>query len=209
MTRTILICLLAACGGGDDAPAIDAPAALTCKSIALCSTYDVKTFIGTIDPPAGGAIHDGIYRLAWIMDPSSTGDSPGYHDGLDALQIRGTSYNWAGFFRDHIGSISASGTAITFQKSQHCERGSDGSSTTDKLDYKYTASATELRLYSHVTRSDGTEWDRLYVYVLTSAADEVCRTVSTEPTSPGDSADCTVTNCACRFAIEGTVSTCT
>ncbi|HEY5928196.1 MAG TPA: hypothetical protein VIV11_41195 [Kofleriaceae bacterium] len=198
-------------GGDDDSPAADAANAqpLTCKSIALCTTYDVKTFLGSVPAPAGGAVNDGLYRLAWVMDPDNVDEDAGYFQDLDALAIRGSSFNWAGFFRDDIGTWSTSGSVMTFKHTQNCERGSDGSVSTDMREYKYTASASELRIFSHVSRSDGVEWDRMYVYVLTSSPADVCKAVTSEPSTPGDSADCQVTNCACKFAVEGTVSECT
>jgi hypothetical protein len=208
--------VVAACGGGgggggDDQPSPDAQNVkpLTCSSIALCTTYDVKTFIGKVPVPEGGKVSDGLYRLAWVLDPDDIGETAGYHDDLDALAIRGGTFNWAGFFRDDIGTISTSGTMITFKQTQHCERGTDGSASTEALDYKYTATANELHLYSHVTRSDGVQWDSMKAYVLTSSPQDVCQTVSGDPTMPGDSAKCRVTNCACKFAVEGTVGECT
>ncbi len=219
MTRALFLCAaLAACGGGggggngdDDPPMPDAASAqpLTCKSIALCTTYDVKTFIGDVPAPSGGTVKDGLYRLAYVLDPSNIDEDPGYHADLDALMIRGSYYNWAGFFRDGVGTFSTSGQTITFKESQNCERGTDGSSSTQMLEYKFTASDSELRIFSHVSRSDGVEWDSMYVYKRTSAPSEVCDTVSSEPSQPGDSADCHVTNCACNFAVENTVNECT
>ena len=208
MTKTMIVwfaLVVAACGGeGDGAD----PEPLTCQSIALCTTYDTKVFIGKVPAPEGGSVRDGLYRLAWAMDPDNIDEDPSYDD-LDALEIRGQYFNWAGSFRDNIGAIATAGTTMTFKKSQLCERGSDGSSSTDSLEYKYTATGNELRLFSHIRRSDGVEWDRMKVYVLTSSPADVCKTVSSEPSAPGDSAICRVTNCACKFAVEGTVSTCT
>lgn len=209
-----LIPILVACGSPPpEHPGADAmvtpPKALTCGSLAFCTTYDVKTFIDTVPAPAGGTLRDGIYRLAYTIDPASTGDTPGYHLDLDLLEIQGTSYNWAGFLRDHIGTVATSDTTVTFQKTSTCSGGRDGEATTDKLDYKYTATAGELDLFSHVMRSDGTQWDRLYAYKRVASPDEACATVTGDPQTPADSAQCRVTNCACHIAINGTVSSCT
>jgi hypothetical protein len=217
MKQLILCLALAACGGGggegggdDDQPAMPDAAVqpLTCKSVALCTTYDVKTFIGEVPAPAGGTVESGLYRLAYVVAPSNVNETPGYRDDLDVLMIRGTYFNWAGFFRNTIGTISTSGSVITFQDTQYCSYGEDGDAATTKKEYKYTAMAGELRIYSHVWRSDGVEWDEMMVYKQTQPQG-VCETVSTEPQQPADSAKCRVTNCACNFALEGTVQSCT
>jgi hypothetical protein len=212
MRHSMFLIALAACGGGsDDSPAIDAaPMAepLTCSSVAFCTTYDVKTFTGTVPAAMGGTPTDGVYRLAYSLIPDNVGEMPGYRDDLDVLQIRGGYYNWAGFFRDEIGTFTTSGTALSFRRTKNCERGSDGSADTTTTDYKFTASGNELHIYSHVKRSDGVEWDKVYVYKKTSGSNETCNTVSAPPSAPADSAMCNVTNCACRFAVEGTVNAC-
>ncbi len=198
---------VAACGGSDDTTMSSDP--LTCDSIAMCTTYDVKTFVGTLPAGAGGTIHGGLYRLAYTMIPEGIdGEEGGYEEGLDALMIDGTSYNWAGFFRDHAGTLATAGTTLTFQHTHSCYRGEDKGASSDTDSYPYTATATELRLYSHVERSDGVEWDNMLVYRLVDDPSEVCDTVSSEPATPGDSADCNVSNCGCSFSIGDTVTSC-
>ncbi len=212
---TLLWLMTAACGGGggDDTPLPDGatPAVpLTCKSVALCTTHDVKTFtVATLPVAGGGTVADGVYRLAYDLIPNDIGEQPGYFDGLDVLQVRGKHYNWAGFHRDELGTFTTAGTTLTFQQTRDCDRGTDGEPTTRTVEYRYTASATELHLYSRVMRSDGVSWDKVYVYKRTASPDEVCRTVPSDPAAPGDSARCTVSNCACSFAIENTVAACT
>jgi hypothetical protein len=213
MAVSFLLVIGTACGGaagGDDTPA-DATAVtpLTCSSIALCTTYDVKTFLGDVPAPAGGTIKDGIYRRAYTLIPDDVGETAGYSDDLDALEIRQGTFNWAGFFRDAVGTIASSGDTITFHETRNCEGGRDGSPSTQAFEYRYTATGSELRFYSHVTRSDGVEWDKMHVYVLVGSPQDVCRTVGSEPSAPGDSARCNVINCACSFAVEGTVNECT
>lgn len=218
--KLVLVLIIAACGGGTsntDGSGVDARGAdarqdlpaLTCKSIAHCSTYDVKTFLGTVPAPAGGTVKSGLYRLAWNLIPADVNEAGGYHDELEALAISGTSFNWASFHHDAVGTISTSGTTITFQETLNCNRGSDGSASTSMLKYTYTASGDELRIFSHVQRSDGVSWEKMYVYVLVSDPAEVCNAVANEPTTPGDSTQCRVSNCACKFAIDGTVNACT
>jgi hypothetical protein len=213
----LVVVAIAGCGGGgssqgdDDDQPVDAPATdqpLTCKSIALCTTYDVKTFIGTVPAPEGGTVKDGLYRLQYVLVPSNINETAGYRESLEALMIRGKHFNWAGFGHDSIGTITTNGPMITFNETQYCSYGSDGDAATTKVEYKYTAVGDELRIYSHVRRSDGVEWDELNVYVAASSPADVCQTVSGDPVQPGDSTKCRVTNCECNFAIEGTVNDC-
>jgi hypothetical protein len=220
MKRFFLLAITAsACGGSttnssDDAapppPMIDAPPPkLACNSAALCTTYDVNTFLGTVPAPAGGTIRSGLYRLAWKLIPDNVGETGGYHDELESLEISGNQYRNAAFFDDELGTIQTTGTAITFNASKNCPSGADGDASTNSRDYTFTATATELDLFSTVTRSDGVTWQQLSAYVLTMSPMEVCQTVATTPTSPGDSAQCHVSNCACFFTLNGTVGACT
>lgn len=217
MRKSSLIALalaLSACGGGNDGDTSGSDATmmgepLACNSVAFCTTYDVKTFTGTVPAPGGGKPADGIYRLAYTLIPDNVGETAGYSDDLDVLQLRGGYFNWAGFFRDEVGTFTVAGDTLSFKRTKNCERGTDGSADTTQVDYKFTASGSELHLYSKVTRSDGVSWDKLYVYKPTASPDEICRTVPAMPASPADSAMCRVTNCACRFATNGTVNACT
>lgn len=214
---TLSLCLLlplAACGddGGSHPSSPDAAMsgqALTCKSIALCTTHYVKTFLGVVPAPQGGTIQPGRYRLIYDQVPGNVGETAGYRDDLDVLEFRGAGFAWAGFFNDRIGTFTTAGTTLTLQATRRCNLGADGDPSTSKIDYPYTATSTEVRLFDHVTSSNGTSWDKMYVYQLISDPAAVCTTVPTEPASPGPSERCTVTNCACNFAIEGTVNACT
>jgi hypothetical protein len=208
--QLLVLSALAACGGDGHPTNPDAPPAqpLACKSIALCTTFDVKTFTGTVPAATGGTIASGLYRLAYKLVPDNVGQTAGYHDELDALEISGTQYNWAGFFRDAIGSISTSGATLTFQETRKCQRGSDGDASTQSQSYTYTATGGQLLIYDHVTGSNNMQWDEINAYVLTTSSQDVCVTVSSEPSMPGDSAMCTVSNCACSFAVNDTVSAC-
>jgi hypothetical protein len=210
--KLLVLSVLAACGGDDQPnsqPDSHTDQPLVCKSIALCTTYEVKTFTGTVPAATGGTVASGVYRLAYKLIPDDVGETGGYHDELEALEISGTQYNWAGFFRDEIGNIATSGTTLTFRASRKCSRGSDGDPSTNSQDYKYTATSNQLLIYDHVTRSDGVQWDEINAYVLTTSPQDVCTVVNSEPSAPGDSARCTVTNCACNFAVNDTVSECT
>jgi hypothetical protein len=157
---------------------------------------------------AGGTVASGLYRLAYKLIPDNVGETGGYHDELEALEISGTQYNWAGFFRDEIGTIATSGAMLTFQSTRKCSRGSDGDPSTQSLAYKYTATSGQILIYDHVTRSDGVQWDQINAYVLANSPQDVCTVVTSEPAAPGDSAMCTVSNCACSFAVNDTVSAC-
>jgi hypothetical protein len=206
----------AACGGGgsdgDDDPGTPDGAsgeALACDAVALCTTYQVKSFLGTVPAPAGGAVANGLYRLAYDVYPADAGEEwAGYHDDLDVLLVEDGSYNWAGFFRDSVGSITASGTTLAFHSTHRCLRGAEGDADERTTEYPYTATANELHLYEHVTTGTG-EFDKLLVYRRADDPADVCATVDTEPASPADSAQCRVTNCACNFAVNDTVSECT
>lgn len=221
MTKLLVIAVfLAACGGSSSSPGDDdsvdagvdaAPPQqqpLTCSSVALCTTYDVKTFLGTVPAPAGGTIRSGLYRLAWVLDPDDVNETGGYHEDLEALLIQGTSMHRAGFFDDDVGTLSTSGTTLTFKVTEECALGTDESAGTTTLTFPYTATDTQLQLYSHVSRSDGVQWDRLYTYVRADDPSEICRTVASAPSTPGDSAKCNVTNCECHFAMGQTLEQC-
>jgi hypothetical protein len=221
MTRFLMLSILAsACGGSTsdqmtdgkppptDATSDAPPAKLACNSAALCTTYDVNTFLGTVPAPAGGTVRSGLYRLAWKLIPDNVGETGGYHDELESLETSGSGYRHAAFFNDELGTFQTTGTTITFNASQYCDRGNDGDPSTNVREYKYTATATELDLFSTVTRSDGVTWQQLSAYVLTASPMDVCKTVAMTPPTPGDSAQCRVSNCACEFALNGTVPAC-
>jgi hypothetical protein len=197
--------LVAACG--EDTSGSSEP--LTCESIAICTTYEVKTFTGAVPAPAGGTIKSGLYRLAYNIIPDGIdGEEADYSDELTALLIEGTQYNWAGYFQDSVGKITIAGTDATFTDTRDCFRGADQGDSTNSWTYKFTASGTELHIYDHVRRSDGVEWDKMNVFKLVSDPDEICDTVSSEPSTPGDSAMCNVANCGCSFSVNGTVDAC-
>lgn len=197
---TLFTVLVAACGGDDTGSSEP----LTCESIAMCTTYEVKTFTGTVPTPAGGTIKNGLYRLAYNVIPSGIdGEDEGYSDTLDAILIEGNQFNW-----DNLGTFSTSGTEITFNDTRRCDRGTDEGEAMNTWTYKYTATATELHIFDHVSRSDGVEWEKMNVYKLVSDPGEVCDTVSAEPSTPGDSATCNVLNCGCSFSVNGTVDSC-
>jgi hypothetical protein len=217
MVRSILaIAMVAtACGGGNDGPGDGNPDGqpqpgeqLTCKSIALCTTYDVKTFLGTVSTPAGGTLQNGLYKFAYEIRPDNVNEDGGYTEDLEALVISGNQYNWAGFFRNELGTLTVAGTKVTFQASRRCVRGTDTGESTNKLEYPFTATDREIHFFSHVIRSDGVEWDDEMVYLRVDDPSTVCEAVANEPTTPGDSVQCRVSNCACSFAVNNTVGEC-
>jgi hypothetical protein len=217
MARFVLITLVIAACGGDDGgggnggnpdgqpqPAEE----LSCKSIALCTTFDVKTFLGTVSTPTGGTLKNGLYKFAYEIRPDNVNEDGGYTEDLEALVISGNQYNWAGLFRNELGTLTVSGTTATFQATRRCERGTDQGESTNKLEYPFTATDREIHLFSHVTRSDGVEWDDEQVYLRVDDPSTVCNAVANEPSTPGDSVQCRVTNCACSFAVNDTVAEC-
>ena len=216
MARWLFVIVLAACGGGggggdDSSGGVDAPPTepLTCKSISICTTFEVKTFLGTPSTPAGGTLGNGIYKLAYKLIPDNINEDGGYHgDDIEVLQISGNQFNWAGFFRDEVGTVSVAGTKATFQATRRCSRGEDTGESTNKDEYPFTATAGELHIFSHVTRSDGVQWDEEQVYLRVDDPQKVCAAVANEPATPGDSVQCRVSNCACFFAVNDAVGEC-
>jgi len=201
-----MIMMVAACGGDDHGsqqpPDAAPPQPLACNAFAYCSTYSVHKYIGTVAAPAGGTIADGVYRLAWEIDPDNVNEDPG-QDYAEAMLIRGTQ-----FVRGDSGgrgSIVISGSHLTFQSVAHCTGGTDDGPSTDKLDYDYTAAGDQLSLFGQVSRSDGVKWTRQHVWLRVG---DVCQTVANQPTDPGDSYMCRVSNCACVTAMNDTVGSC-
>tara|TARA_R110002073_G_scaffold74100_2_gene181079 strand:+ start:74418 stop:75164 length:747 start_codon:yes stop_codon:yes gene_type:complete len=213
----ILSCLVFACGGGgDDGEKVadggggggtdsSTQSGLTCSSLALCTSFDVKQFLGEDEVATGGSIADGTYVLAWEVtsDPSEDA-SEGYYSSVSALVISGGEYVGAGFSYEGAGTISTSGTTLTLHKKRSCGLGEDFGESDYTSEFEYTATSDRLILHSPVQSSNGLEWINQRVF-LRRGADQICTTVADEPTSPGESAQCHVSNCYCNVAENGTV----
>lgn len=182
--------------GGSDAGTTDA---LECSSFTLCSYAEVTTFATTISPAAGGAISDGMYRLAWVEVSSEA--AAGRTRDLMALEIRGGRFIWTGDTQGDLGSLSASGADLIFHYTARCELGAQVNTDDRRFTYGYTATGSELRL--HETVSGGEGWEQVWVFVRMEEPGEACELVSSVPSSPGDSAQCTASNCFCTVAVGG------
>jgi hypothetical protein len=202
---------LAACGGEGGAATGDAGASggdggsgatpLTCQDFAYCSTYDVHRYVAATGTPSGGAIRDGVYRLAWEVDPPSSNQTPG-SSYAEALMFRGGKYFVEKRYR---GTIAISGTTLAFTYTGYCDLGKDdGETSVFTNEQQYTAMSDRVILYDAV-KSGATSWLRERVFLR---VDDVCRTVSSTPSSPGDSYQCTVFNCVCRTAQGSTIQAC-
>ena len=61
---------------------------------AYCATYEINQYNGgTVDTPAGGAIADGMYRLAYMVNPTSANqDNNSFGDYAEGFRFEGGSY---------------------------------------------------------------------------------------------------------------------
>ncbi|MGE3459800.1 MAG: hypothetical protein AB7O24_32120, partial [Kofleriaceae bacterium] len=152
---------LVACGsdGSDGDGTMDTP--LQCSDFAYCSTYDVKSYIAPVPAPAGGSISDGLYRLAWTVDPPEAGIDPGT-DYADAFRIDGEHF----VFGDYggRGTLSIAGTQITLHNIAHCANGEEVGTPDPVRTYEFTATTDQISLYS-TTTSGGTSWLSQSVYI--------------------------------------------
>jgi hypothetical protein len=201
----VLLTSLTACDPSDPIEDLDASGSdggtaqtLTCSSFTLCTYAEVTTYAGTIAPAAGGAVADGTYRLAWVE--ASTEARAGATADLTAIEISGGSFLWTGGVQSDLGSFSTDGATITFHPTARCELGAQVDTDDRTFDYRYTATASELRLHETISGADG--WEQVSVFVRTDALD-VCDLVSDVPSSPGDSAQCNASNCFCAVAVGG------
>jgi hypothetical protein len=191
-------------GSGTKMDAAQQAPALMCKDLAYCSTYETNQYNGTIDTPAGGTIADGVYRQAYKVNPDSAGQS---NDTFgDYPQVY--RFQAGTFVNSDIGgrgTFTTSGTTITFNEVANCNLGAEGNASTHTGTGMYTALSDRIIFFEQV--SSGTNmWTSMNVYLK---VDDMCKTVSTVPTTPGDSYRCTVSNCACNSSTEGTVQECT
>lgn len=184
-------------GGSSGGSSSGGNAALTCSSLALCTTYEVKTFLGQVPAPAGGALRDGIYRLDYIVSGASDDSFAGYKTGVEALLVQGSSYVWAGFSADERGTLTASGSTLTFADRTACPRGDTGDAFSGTDEFAYTTDGETLSMFHDVTVSNGDKYVDQYVFKRVSSPGDVCETVDSEPSSPGSSATCNVRNCGC------------
>jgi len=184
---------------------MDAPAApaLACKDLAYCSTYEINQYNGTIDTPAGGTIADGVYRLAYKVNPASAGQSNDtFGDYAEVWRFQaGTYVNSSIWGR---GTFTTSGTTMTQNEVAGCDLGSEGTASTATRMYTYTALPDRIVFFDQVS-GNGMMWTAMRVFLK---VDDMCKTVTTVPTTPGDSYRCTVSNCACNESTQGSVQQC-
>jgi hypothetical protein len=212
--------LLFACGGssgpdnnpdasmthGDGSTSkMDAPVAqaLACKDLAYCSTYEINQYNGTVDTPAGGTVADGIYRLAYLVNPASAGQgNDTFGDYAEVWRFQaGTFVNSDIWGR---GTFTTSGTSMMQSEVASCNLGAEGSSSTSTRTYTYTALPDRIEFFDQVS-GGGMTWTAMRVFLK---VDNMCTTVNTVPTTPGDSYRCAVQNCACNESTQGTVPQC-
>ncbi|MEZ4402353.1 MAG: hypothetical protein R3B06_20175 [Kofleriaceae bacterium] len=201
-------CLALGCGGDDgggggaDGGGVDGGAALTCASLTLCTYAEVTQYFTPITAPAGGAIADGQYRLAWVE--TGRADDDGRLADLEALEIRGGQFRMSGGPRGDLGTWSTSGTDLTLHTTAYCDLSAPDGDADNTWTYRYTATPTELRIYD--TGSSGAStWDIVRVWKRMGAADEACALVAAVPTTPGESAACWASNCFCAYAVNTTL----
>jgi len=219
---TSSLLLFVACGGGSgpnnnnnpdastahgDGPtskmdAAPAPA-LACKDLAYCSTYEINQYDGTIDTPAGGTVADGIYRLAYNVNPASAGQgNDTFGDYAEVWRFQaGTFVNSDIWGR---GTFTTSGTTMTQNEVSGCYLGTEGTASTSMRTYTYTALPDRIVFFDQVSNGS-MMWTAMRVFLKVN---DMCTTVSTVPTTPGDSYRCTVSNCACNESTQGTVQQC-
>lgn len=176
---------------------------LQCSDFAFCSTYDVNTYIAPNTTPTGGTVVDGIYRLAWVIDPPESGRQAGTEYG-EAFRVRGNQFVYGE--NGGRGTLTFSDIHVTFRETGRCELGKDYGETDTEVEYEYTATRDQLTLYAEIQVGGGRQWIREYVYVR---VEDACLTVANPPSTPGDSYRCEVANCVCRQAVGGTVEACT
>ncbi len=199
MKRSLLLFALVACGGTDS----PATAPLMCADFAYCSTYEVNQYNGTIDTPAGGAIADGTYRLAYMVNPASANqDNNSFGDYGEGYRFEGGSYVDSSI--QGRGTYAVSGTTLTLVEQAQCDLGKEGDAFASTVTTPYTATADRLVFFDDV-QSGSTHWTAMRVFLK---VDDLCETVSDAPTTPGDSYRCTVINCACGQSNGGDIPAC-
>ncbi len=199
-----------ACGGNDDGGDGDgdgdgdgadaAVEALSCGSLALCTSHEVKRFIAQPGTPQGGTIADGTYVFAWQSELRANPDdrSEGYFSSVQSIVFSGGTWLGAGFGFEERGTYRTDGNNLTLTATNNCFLGSEDGDGEREISWPYTAQGNELRLFSAIT-SGNEEWVRENVY-LRSDATSICNVVENEPTAPGPSAQCQVSNCYCNVA---------
>ncbi|MCE9579381.1 MAG: hypothetical protein K8W52_40035 [Deltaproteobacteria bacterium] len=197
---------LCGCGGSSSTPGADAgpgtPAALACDSLAFCSAIQVNTYLGTVATPAGGALADGVYRLAWEVDPADS-EWGGVHDSAEVIRIAGGAFVRGGGLANR-GTWSTAGTTLSLQVTGACELGTELGDVSRVETYAYTATAGRLTLFDRLEQGSKT-WLRERVFVAVTDPKDLCEMAGTTPANPGDSTQCQVSNCYCSYAIGGTV----
>ena len=199
MRSLLLWALLGACGTSDTAATV-----LGRADFAYCATYEINQYNGgTVDTPAGGAIADGMYRLAYMVNPTSANqDNNSFGDYAEGFRFEGGSYVSSSTLGR--GAASVSGTTLTLTEAASCNLGAEGDASVYTRTYTYTATADRLVFFDDVS-SGSNHWISMRVFLK---VDDLCKTVDAAPTTPGDSYRCTVINCACSASNEGTISAC-
>lgn len=214
MKKLLCLAMLAACGGGGDSSGGGGAdggggsgsgsgsntTPLACSDFAYCSTYKVSVYEGTVGTPAGGTIADGTYRLAWDIAPVDSG----YGDSENAYAIYFANGQFVYGDYGERGNVAIDGTALNFDGLAHCSEGTE-STGTRQFSYEFTATGNELHLFGEVSTSSTT----FTVEHVLLRVDDVCETVDSAPSSPGDSYRCNVINCACNAAQGSPVDSCT
>ncbi len=169
---------------------------LSCASHTLCTSYKVATYRGQPLPAPAGGRPNGLYRLAYRLDKDGMGVSRSGAE-VSALLFAGGKFLGMGFGKEALGTAVVDGTRLTFTYQTNCnsETGAAGSaSTRTPATFGFSVDPTSGNLTIIYDQYGYAE-----VYVPASAA---CPSlVTTVPTTPGESANCSVTNCGCA---EGT-----
>jgi hypothetical protein len=203
--RVLAVCLfyVAACGdngGKDNEPGPSQATLLTCESHVYCTTWDVRRYAQPLPAPKGGKLEDGLYRLAYTLEPEGRTDADSMpwamRDSAEAIRIAGGQ-----FYRLGVGvgtgtyATDPGSPSITFTYSAGCtDWGTATTSTPQPRSNPYTFEEGKLTLFYEVSRGNET-WQRAHVFI---PVERLCTLgEAVDSPTPQDSYACRVRNCGC------------
>lgn len=187
---------------------------LACSNVTMCTNYTVMVFHTALPTPAGGDIRVGAYRLSYVIYPPGMGNDVATEPADDEIAFGTTDF--ARVSHDSstagIGTYTRSGTGLSFSYSQSCAtsappvsvfndcRTIDASSTPPaSASAKYTATSQSISIF----RDAPGGFPAVYVYTAVVNPDgpvgAACSTITTDPSSPGESQRCRAPDiCVCE-----------